>query len=61
MYEVVKDLGMHENSKKKKEYNIYRNVSSSRLNKSVGIDIANFSCKIHVATIEDINQTKAAT
>lgn len=47
--------------KKKKEYNIYRNVSSSRLNKSVGVDIANFSCKIHVATIEDINQTKAAT
>jgi hypothetical protein len=36
----------------KKEYNIYRSVSSSRLNKSVGVDGANFSCKIVV--IEDI-------
>lgn len=52
---------MHENSiQNKNEYNIYRSVSSSRLNKSVGVDVANFSCKIQVVTTEDMHQTKAA-
>ena len=46
--------------KKKKEYNIDHSVSSSRLNNSVGVDVANFSCKIQVLKIEDIHQTKAA-
>jgi len=53
---------MHENSirKKLKEYNIYRSVSSSRLNKSVGVDVAIFSCKTQVVKLEDIHQNKAA-
>ena len=37
----------------KKKYSIYRSVSSSRLNKSVGVDVANFSCKIQIIKIED--------
>jgi len=35
-------------------------VSSSRLNKSVGVDVAIFSCKTQVAKLEDIHQNKAA-
>jgi len=53
---------MKTQSRKKtlKEYNIYRSVSSSRLNKSVGVDLAIFSCKTQVVKLVGIHQTKAA-
>jgi hypothetical protein len=33
---------------------LYRNVSSSRLNRSVGVDVANFSCTFPSITAGDI-------
>lgn len=33
---------------------------STTYNKSVGVDVANFPCKIQELTAEDMHQTKAA-
>jgi hypothetical protein len=43
VYEVDEDYACMKISINKKEYSIYRSVSSSRLNKSVGVDLANCS------------------